>query len=239
MRLMPCHRVPPRLALTVRNSVGTARSASSAVLMTIGSVMTEAEISIRQDVWDLVAFLRREVPGFENVYLQSTSPQVGPRESRQVIGDYVLTGEDVRNGAKFEDAVARGSWWIDIHCPLGHTYPVHLCILECPRQEDCPFWQAEHENMYTREELYPPENDWYDIPYRCLVPKGIDNLLVSGRCISATHEGMAGARVMGTCMAIGQAAGTAAAMAVQEGIAPRQVDVSELRATLETDGALI
>jgi ribulose 1,5-bisphosphate synthetase/thiazole synthase len=206
---------------------------------TIGTDMTEAEISIREDVWKLVDFLRREVPGFENVYLQSTSPQVGPRESRQVVGGYMLTGEDVRNGAKFDDAVARGSWWIDIHCPLGHTYPVHLCIVGCPQQEDCPFWRAEHENMYTREELYPPENDWYDIPYRCLVPKGVDNLLVSGRCISATHEGMAGARVMGTCMAIGQAAGTAAAMAAKDGISPRQVNVLQLRDTLQADGALV
>ena len=115
-----------------------------------------------------------------------------------------------------DDAIARGSWWIDIHCPLGNTYPVHLCRKECPKGTDCPFFAAEYERMRTYEELYPPEGDWYDIPYRCLLSVGVPNLLSSGRCISATHEGMAGSRVMGTCVALGQAAGTAAALAVKQ-----------------------
>jgi hypothetical protein len=201
--------------------------------------LTEAEVGVREQIWRLWHFLR-EQPGFERCYIQQTSPQVGPRESRQVIGDYVLTGDDVQQGHKFEDAVARGSWWIDIHCPLGHTYPVHLCIIECPRQENCPFWAAEHDaSMRNREDLYPPDDDWYDIPYRCLTPKEIDNLLVSGRCISATHQGMAGARVMGTCIAIGEAAGTAAALAVHDGVTPRQVDVDALRRALRAQGALV
>jgi len=202
--------------------------------------LTRAELKVRRDVWRLMTFLQQEVPGFENCYVRATSPQVGPRESRQVMGEYVLTGEDVREGRKFNDAIARGSWWIDIHCPLGQTYPVHLCVIECPRQEQCPFWLAEHgRSMLHRDELYPPDDDWYDIPYRCLVPKDMDNLLVSGRCISATHQAMAGARVMGTCMAIGQAAGTAAALAVRDGIRPREVDVEELRRVLRSDGALV
>ena len=201
--------------------------------------MTRAEVGVREQVWKLIAFLQKQ-PGFENCYVQMTSPQVGPRESRQVIGDYVLTGDDVQQGRKFEDAVARGSWWIDIHCPLGHTYPVHLCVKECPRQEKCPFWAAEHgKTMRLKADLYPPTDDWYDIPYRCLTPKKIDNLLVSGRCISATHQGMAGARVMGTCIAIGQAAGTAAAFAAGENIAARDVDVAALRETLRDDGVLL
>ena len=152
----------------------------------------------------------------------------------------MLTGQDVQQGRKFEDAVARGSWWIDIHCPLGHTYPVHLCVVECPRREACPFWAAEHDRtMLSRDDLYPPDGDWYEVPYRCLTAKGIENLLVSGRCISATHEAMAGARVMGTCMAIGQAAGVAAALALQSGVQPRDVDVGELRCRLRADGALV
>jgi hypothetical protein len=93
--------------------------------------------------------------------------------------------------------------------------------------------------MVSKEHLYPPDADWYDIPYRCLTPKGVDNLLVSGRCISATHEAMAGARVMGTCMAIGQAAGTAAALSVLENVPPRKVDVEALRRMLRADGALV
>lgn len=201
--------------------------------------LTQAELNVRRDVWELMSVLREKAPGFEGVYLQATSPQVGPRESRQVLGAYELTGEDVHRGAKFEDAVARGSWWIDIHCPLGQTYPVHLCVKECPRGERCSFWAAEHDRMFGRDELHPPDDDWYDIPYRCLVPRESANLLVSGRCISATHEGMAGARVMGTCVAIGQAAGTAAAMAADKGLAPREVDVQALRARLRADGALV
>jgi len=201
--------------------------------------MTRAEVGVRDQVWKFIAFLQQQ-PGFEHAYVQMTSPQVGPRESRQVIGDYVLTGDDVQQGRKFDDAVARGSWWIDIHCPLGYTYPVHLCIKACPRQEKCAFWAAEHDKtMRAKADLYPSDDDWYDIPYRCLTPKKIDNLLVSGRCISATHQGMAGARVMGTCIAIGQAAGTAAAFAAREHVAARDVDVVALRAALQADGVLL
>lgn len=206
---------------------------------TNGEDMTRAELDIRREAWKLIAFIRAELPGCENAYLQATSPQVGPRESRQIVGEYMLTGDDVHNGAKFDDAIARGSWWIDIHCPLGNTYPVHLCIVECPQQEACPFWRAQHDEMYHRADLYPPQGDWYDIPYRSLLPLEIDNLLVSGRCIGATHEGMAGARVMGTCIAIGQAAGTAAALAVAQDIRPRDLDPQALRKALRQDGALV
>jgi hypothetical protein len=201
--------------------------------------LTQAEIGIREQIWRLWAFLRQQ-PGFERCTVRQTSPQVGPRESRQAIGEYILTGDDVQAGRKFADAVARGSWWIDIHCPMGHAYPVHLCIIECPRQEACAFWAAEHDaSMRHRAALYPPDDDWYDIPYRCLTPQRVGNLLVSGRCISATHQGMAGARVMGTCMAIGQAAGTAAALAVRSGATPRAIDVTQLQDALRADGALI
>ncbi|TVR64096.1 MAG: FAD-dependent oxidoreductase, partial [Spirochaetaceae bacterium] len=120
------------------------------------------------------------------------------------------------------------------------TYPVHLCVVECPKREACPFWAAEHETgMRSREELYPPNGDWYDIPYRCLVPNGVSNLLVAGRCISATHEGMAGARVMGTCMAVGEAAGLAAALAVEGNASCSEVDVVMLRGKLKAAGALV
>jgi hypothetical protein len=202
--------------------------------------LTQGELALREQAWVLVAFLRAEVPGFEDCYVVQTSPQIGPRESRQVLGDYLLTGDDIHAGRKFEDAIARGSWWIDIHCPLGQTYPVHLCTVECPRGALCPFWTAEHTaSMRSEAELYPPDDDWYDIPYRCLTPREIDNLLVSGRCISATHEGMAGARVMGTCIAIGQAAGTAAVLAARAGVNPRDVDVATVRGQLAEDGALV
>jgi hypothetical protein len=202
--------------------------------------LTRGEMIARREVWKLLETLRSEVEGFQDAYILATAPQVGARESRQIGGLYTLTGDDVTSGRKFPDAVARGSWWIDIHCPLGHTYPVHLCTRECPRGERCAFWQAERERMYpNRESLYPPKGDWYDIPYRCLVPQGAANLLVAGRTISATHEAMAGARVMGTCMAIGQAAGTAAALAAAEGRAVADVDVDALRSRLTANGALV
>ncbi|MCD6521074.1 MAG: FAD-dependent oxidoreductase [Anaerolineae bacterium] len=200
--------------------------------------LTRAELSLRREVWKLVRWLRANVPEFRDCYVQQTSI-ASPRESRQVVGPYALTGEDVRTGAKFPDAVARGSWWIDIHCPLGRTYPVHLCIKECASGESCPYWRAEHERMYSREELYPPEGDWYEIPYRSLLSIQIPNLLASGRCISATHEGMAGSRVMGTCVAIGQAAGTAAALSLDAGVGLAELDVARLRKVLSDDGQLV
>jgi hypothetical protein len=154
--------------------------------------LTRVEAEMRRDAWDLVTFLRSNVPGMENCYVRATSPQAGPRESRQVIGDYVLTGKDVYTGQKFADAVARGSWFIDIHCPLGEINPrtASLCHTGCPSQDACPFWVAEHDkSMLTEQQLYVPTGDWYDIPYRCLTPRKVDNLLVSGRCISATPTG--------------------------------------------------
>jgi hypothetical protein len=201
--------------------------------------MSRGEAYVRKNVWELVRYLRANVPEFAEVYVQQTSPQVGPRESRQIVGPYALTGDDVHLGHKFDDAIARGSWWIDIHCPLGNTYPVHLCTVECPKGADCPYWAAENERMRSKAELYPPQGDWYDIPYRALLSVKTPNLLASGRCISATHEGMGGARVMGTCIAIGQAAGTAAALAIQKDVPVGQLDVQVLRETLRADGQLV
>jgi hypothetical protein len=205
----------------------------------VAADFSRGELSVRQNVWALVRYLRANVPEFRDCYVQQTSPQVGPRESRQIVGPYALTGDDVHLGHKFGDCIARGSWWIDIHCPLGDTYPVHLCVVECPKGVDCPYWAAEHEHMRSREELHPPKGDWYDIPYRSLLSVGVPNLLAAGRCISATHEGMAGSRVMGTCVAIGQAAGTAAALAAAEGVLPAGVDVPRLQGLLRQDGQLI
>jgi hypothetical protein len=202
--------------------------------------LTTVEQDIRRDAWALSAILRAAVPGFENCYVRATSPQAGARESRQVQGDYVITGDDVHAGRKFDDSIARSSYWIDIHCPLGKTYPVHLCTTDCIEQEKCAFWAAEHDkSMFVMADLYPPDDDWHDIPYRALTAKGLDNLLISGRYISATHEAMSAFRVMGTCMVIGQAAGTAAALAAADTANVRNVDVKTLRDTLTNDGGLV
>lgn len=205
----------------------------------VAADMTRAEMGVRKEIWDLVRYLRATVPEFKDAYVLQSSPQVGPRESRQVVGPYALTGDDIHMGCKYEDSVARGSWWIDIHCPIGHTYPVHLCVAECPKGPECSFWKAEHERMRSREALHPPKGDWYSIPYRCLLSVDVTNLLASGRCISATHEGMAGARVMATCVAIGQAAGMAAALAVAGDLSPADVNITRLQDALRMDGQLV
>lgn len=171
--------------------------------------LTAAEIEGRRQAWQFLEFLRRDVPGFEKAEMLVSGPQIGIRESRRVIGDYVLTGDDVLSGRKFPDVIARGSYSIDIHSPTGSGTLIR--------------------------HLKPGES--YDIPYRCLVPKGVENLLTAGRPISATHEAHSSLRIMPICLAIGQAAGTAAALSIREGVSPRTLDVSLLQATLRAQGA--
>jgi hypothetical protein len=134
---------------------------------------------------------------------------LGVRETRRIIGDYVLTGGDVLEAERFADEVLLGGYHVDIHSPVDGT-TINLV----------------------------PEGA-YGIPYRCLLPKATSNLLVGGRCISATHEGQAATRVMVTCMAMGEAAGCAAAMAVAAGITPRQVDAASLRDRLRAQGVCL
>jgi hypothetical protein len=168
------------------------------------SDLTEAEVEARRQTQDLVAFLRSDVSGFENAYLQQTAAQIGIRESRRIRGEYILTAEDVLSASKFPDGIARCAYPIDIHSPTG----AGTVIRDVPR------------------------GDHYEIPFRCLVPKGIDNLLVAGRCVSATHEAQASLRVMPQCFAMGEAAGVAAALAIRQGISPKEVDAAELRQAL-------
>lgn len=201
--------------------------------------LTMAEINVRRDVWELVHFLRTHIQGFEKCYVRLTPPQIGPRESRQVVGPYVLSRDDVLHGRKFPDGIARGSWFLDIHCPLGHADPVNSCFADCVMGKECSYWAAEHQHLPVREKTYPPVGGWYGIPYRSLLSVGVANLLSSGRCISATHEAIGSSRVIATCTAIGQAAGTAAALAVSAGIDPNGVDVTALRYALRADGALV
>lgn len=171
--------------------------------------LTEAEIEGRRQAWQLAAFLKKQVQGFENAYLQTTAPQIGVRESRRVIGDYVLTAEELLEARKFDDAIARGAYPVDIHNPTGEG-----TILQ-----------------------YLQPGQWYDIPYRCLIPLAIDNLLIGGRPISATHEAHSAIRVQPIAIAIGQAAGTAAALCAQHLTSPRQLDVRLVQDALELQGA--
>ncbi len=172
--------------------------------------LSRAEIESRRQAWELIRFFRSHCPGLEIAQLLATGTQVGVRETRHILGDYVLNGADVLEGRKFEDSIAQCSYPIDIHDPQG-----------------------------PRGRLEGIHADHYEIPYRCLVPRDVENLLVAGRPISADHEGAASARVIPPCYATGQAAGTAASLAIKQGVAPRDVDIDQLRMTLSEQGAIV
>jgi len=197
--------------------------------------LTRAELECRRDSWDIVKYYRENVPGYESCYIIATPGQIGVRETRQIAGEYTLTAEDVLSARKFGDTIARGSWFIDIHCPLGRVGPrTWVCSKNCKIEPPCDVRKNHPDQLL--DNLYVKTGDWYDIPYRCLIPEKMDNLIISGRCISATHAAMASLRVMGTCMAIGQAAGTAAFLSIGKGIVPRNLNVQELQAALEERG---
>jgi hypothetical protein len=172
--------------------------------------LTHAELEGRRQVREYHRFLRDCVPGFEHSVLVGTSPAIGVRESRRVHGDYRLTREDVLEGRRFPDEIALCGAPIEDHHAGGDT-----------------------------EWRYVGEGGVYGIPYRSLLPAGIEALLVAGRCFSATHDAHASARSMATCMAMGQAAGTAAALAAARRTTPRALPAAELRERLLADGALL
>jgi hypothetical protein len=172
--------------------------------------LTQAEMEGRRQAWEYARFLRERVPGFERSVMVTTSPAIGVRESRRVHGRYRLTAEDVLAGRRFDDEVALCGAPIEDH----------------------------HAGADTRWR-YVPDGGVYGIPYRCLLPEGVEGLLVAGRCLSATHDAHASARSMGTCMAMGQAAGTAAALAAAAGGVPGELPAATLRARLEQDRALL
>lgn len=171
--------------------------------------LTSAVVELRKQAMEIMNFLKKKVPGFEEAYLAEVY-DLGVRDSRRIIGDYILTAEDVGGGMKFNDVVAQGAYPPDIHKGYGLV-----------------------------EETTSEDNILYQIPYRCLLPENVDCLLVAGRCISATFEAQAAIRGMGPCMATGQAAGTAAALAVKRGLYPRKLDVQELQDLLKREKAFI
>ena len=170
--------------------------------------LTRAEVEARGQVMQLLRFFRERVPGFEQARIAATGAQVGIRESRRIVGRYTLTADDVLHGRTFDDAVARSAYPIDIHNPSGSGTTTHRL----------------------------PEGRTYEIPYRCLVPVNRDRLLVAGRCISTTHEALASTRLTPTVMTLGQAAGTAAALANKARCEVGDVDAVRLRETLIADG---
>lgn len=171
--------------------------------------LTAAEWASRRQMREIVRFLREWVPGFEDAYAAQSGTVIGVRETRRVVGEYMLTGEDVLQARAFDDAVARGSYPIDIHNPRGEG---------------------------TVLKRLPPGTA-YDIPLRCLIPRSTDRLLVGGRCISGTHEAHSSYRVTPIALATGQAAGVAAALAAHAGVAPRDLAPDDVQRQLVAQGA--
>lgn len=172
--------------------------------------LSQAEREGRRQVGAYVRFLREKVPGYGSAVLLGTSVRIGVRESRRLIGRYVLTSEDVLAGRDHPDTIARCGAPIEDHDSGAGTR-----------------WE------------YVRDFGTYGIPYRCLLPTEPMGLIVAGRCLSATHDAHASARSMGQCMAMGQAAGTAAALAASTGVDPAEIDVDVLRARLRAEGALL
>lgn len=170
--------------------------------------LTDIETEGRAMVPDVVGFLKKNIPGFENAYMSSTAGWSGIRESRRIKGICRLGVDDIINGTIPDTSVALGGYPIDIHTPDNNS----LIFKKVPT---------------------------YGIPYGCMVPENITNLLVAGRCISVTHEALASTRLMAQCMALGQAAGAAAALCIQTGTVPRKLSVNSLRDKLVAEGAIV
>lgn len=164
----------------------------------------------RRQVEGFSKFLVKYIPGFEHAIVDAIAPQLGVRETRRVMGEHVLTRQNVLGAEKSVTAICRSSWPIEDHSQGETTIRLHL-----------------------------PGDDYYHVPYGTLVPLEIDNLLLAGRCVSATHDGQASVRVMGPGMAMGEAAGLAAAMSLRSGTTPRRLAVDGLQAGLRQQGALI
>ena len=159
----------------------------------------------------IIDFLKTFIPGFENSYFMESSNTLGIRESRRLIGDYMLSGDEVVECVQFEDAVAHGSYIIDIHDPCGKRMAIGGKI----------------------------EKEYYSIPYRSLITKKVPNLATAGRSISADHVATSSTRIQGTAMLTGQAVGIAAAMAVINECAMGEVDVKKLQNQLINDGVFL
>ncbi len=173
--------------------------------------ITKAAREGRKQVKKGMEFLRKYVPGFENAYIVSMAPEIGVRETRRIRGSYILKEEDILTQKQFPDVIAQNCYMIDVHSPdKGVTLIKKL-----------------------------PKGTHYDIPYGCLVPKKSKNMFMAGRCISATQSALGSVRVQPVCMALGEAAGAAAALCLKYDTAPRQLDVSKLQEVLLRQGAIL
>ena len=173
--------------------------------------VSRAEMEGRRQIFEMYTFLKENCPAFKDAAICSTAVSIGVRESRKLKGEHILTAEELKTCTRFADSIALGNYDIDIHNPEGAG----------------------------TSHYYFPDGEYYTIPYRSLLPRELDNLLVAGRCISATHEAQASVRIMPICATLGEAAGIAAAVAKQTGKTVHDVDVSLVQAKLREKGAAI
>jgi len=181
--------------------------------------LTDCTIRTRSRIFEYLSYFQKNVPGFENATNNISANAIGIRESRRVMADYVFNKEDVISERRFDDAVGHGFWCIDIHDPKGSGSTT---------------WQN---TGHTRFWLKSGHN--YQIPFSILKPIGVDNLFTAGRCVSATHEGIASLRLQSHIFVMGQAVGTAAALCVKQGIGRDDINIPELQSVLRSQGAYI
>jgi hypothetical protein len=172
--------------------------------------LSAGEVEGRRQCWDVFEFIREVTPGFERAYIVEIAPQIGIRETRRVKGEVMVSEDDILECRDFPDAIGVQGWPVEAHI----AGDVKFVFARQPR-------------------------GFNQLPYRMVVPLGVENLLVAGRCASMTHEGQSSARVTGPCFVMGQAAGTAAALALQEGVFPRALEIKGLQEALERDGAYL
>ena len=170
--------------------------------------VTQATVAARRQIDEIVAMLKRIVPGCENIEVTTSASMLGHRETRRIQGDFVLTGDDLRAGRRFEDDIFLAGNSIDMHGGKSVNYQ-------------------------------PAKGDAYGVPYRILLPRKVQNLMVAGRASSMDRGALAAIRVMPPVFAMGQAAGTAAALCISKGTDPALVDTKELQKLLLEDGVVL
>jgi hypothetical protein len=171
--------------------------------------LSYGEVEGRRQCWDVFDFIKANTPGFEQAYIVEIAPQIGIRETRRIQGEYTLTDADILGCRDFADTIGIQGWPVEAHI-----------------KGDVKF-------VFTP----PGSRGFNEIPYRILLPRKVDNLLVAGRCASMSHDGQSSARVSGPCFIMGQAAGTAADLALAAGVSPRVIDVAKLQHALRSAGA--
>lgn len=207
------HKNRERVVFSITTIPGVVTVNSTSVLgldPTDGEALTRAALEGREQIYAVRDFFRKYVPGFAQAFVLDSAAALGVRESRRIVGEETLTTEACLEGRKSDRDVARGAYCLDVHEASGRIVHKHVA-----------------------------HGESYGVPYGCLVPTQIDGILVAGRSLSSERYANGSVRVQAHVMALGQAAGTAAAMCAAKGWMPREVPVTEVRQDLRRRGAII